>query len=112
MPVEKLSTGVDLYYESQGRGEAVVFIPGTGFAGNVWMETQVEAAVAIAPSYRARPERLRSVHSRQGCLYHRSDGQRRRRIAATFGCALGAYHRAFHGRPHRSLACPKFSRNS
>ena len=42
MPVEELSTGVDLYYESQGRGEAVVFIPGTGFAGNVWMETQAE----------------------------------------------------------------------
>ena len=42
MPVEKLSTGVDLYYESQGGGEAVVFIPGTGFAGNVWMDTQVE----------------------------------------------------------------------
>ena len=30
------------YYESQGRGEAVVFIPGTGFSGNVWTETQVE----------------------------------------------------------------------
>lgn len=42
MPLEKLSTGIDLYYESQGRGEAVVFIPGTGFSGNVWMETQVE----------------------------------------------------------------------
>src|SRR5258708_26486173 len=42
MPLEKLSTGIDLYYESQGRGEAIVFIPGTGFSGNVWMETQVE----------------------------------------------------------------------
>jgi pimeloyl-ACP methyl ester carboxylesterase len=42
MPLEKLSTGIDLYYESQGRGEAVVFLPGTGFSGNVWMETQVE----------------------------------------------------------------------
>lgn len=42
MPVEKLSTGIDLFYEVHGRGEAVVFIPGTGFAGNVWMETQVE----------------------------------------------------------------------
>src|SRR3954469_23026827 len=42
MPVQNLSTGIDLYYESQGRGDAVVFIPGTGFAGNVWMETQVE----------------------------------------------------------------------
>ena len=43
MPVQKLSTGIDLYYESHGGGEAVVFIPGTGFAGNVWMETQVKA---------------------------------------------------------------------
>jgi pimeloyl-ACP methyl ester carboxylesterase len=42
MPLEKISTGIDLYYESQGRGEALVFIPGTGFSGNVWMETQVE----------------------------------------------------------------------
>jgi pimeloyl-ACP methyl ester carboxylesterase len=42
MPVQNLSTGIDLYYESQGRGDAVVFIPGTGFAGNVWVETQVE----------------------------------------------------------------------
>ncbi len=42
MPLEKLSTGIDLYYESQGRGEAIVFIPGTGFSGNVWMETQIE----------------------------------------------------------------------
>ena len=42
MPLEKLSTGIDLYYESQGRGEAIVFIPGTGFSGNVWMETQME----------------------------------------------------------------------
>jgi pimeloyl-ACP methyl ester carboxylesterase len=42
MPLEKLSTGIYLYYESHGRGEAIVFIPGTGFSGNVWMETQVE----------------------------------------------------------------------
>ena len=42
MPLEKISTGIDLYYESHGRGEALVFIPGTGFSGNVWMETQVE----------------------------------------------------------------------
>jgi pimeloyl-ACP methyl ester carboxylesterase len=42
MPIAKLSTGIDLYYESYGRGEALVFIPGTGFAGNVWIESQVE----------------------------------------------------------------------
>ena len=42
MPVAKLSTGINLYYESHGHGEAIVFIPGTGFAGNVWIESQVE----------------------------------------------------------------------
>jgi len=29
MPIAKLSTGINLYYESYGRGEAIVFIPGT-----------------------------------------------------------------------------------
>ena len=40
--MDKISSGIDLYYESHGRGEALVFIPGTGFSGNVWMDTQVE----------------------------------------------------------------------
>jgi hypothetical protein len=42
MPIAKLSSGINLYYESYGRGEAIVFIPGTGFAGNVWIESQAE----------------------------------------------------------------------
>jgi pimeloyl-ACP methyl ester carboxylesterase len=42
MPVAKLSTGIELYYESHGHGEPVVFIPGTGLAGNVWTESQVK----------------------------------------------------------------------
>ena len=42
MSVAKLPTGIDLYYESHGHGDAIVFIPGTGFAGNVWMESQVK----------------------------------------------------------------------
>jgi pimeloyl-ACP methyl ester carboxylesterase len=42
MPIAKLSTGIDLYYESHGHGEPVVFIPGTGFAGNVWIDSQVQ----------------------------------------------------------------------
>ena len=58
MPVVKLSTGIDLYYESHGRGEAIVFIPGTGFAGNVWMETQVEE---LAKFYQV------IVHDPRGC---------------------------------------------
>ncbi len=58
MPVTKLSTGIDLYYESHGDGEAIVFIPGTGFAGNVWMESQVEE---LARSHHV------IVHDPRGC---------------------------------------------
>jgi len=42
MPVGELATGVDIYHEVHGDGEAVFFIPATGLAGNVWDETQVE----------------------------------------------------------------------
>lgn len=41
MPTQRLGTGVDLYYESHGKGEPIVLIPGTGFAGNVWDPFQV-----------------------------------------------------------------------
>jgi pimeloyl-ACP methyl ester carboxylesterase len=41
MPTTKLSTGVDIYYESQGQGEALVFIPATGFSADVWKPYQV-----------------------------------------------------------------------
>jgi pimeloyl-ACP methyl ester carboxylesterase len=58
MPVAKLSSGIDLYYESHGHGEPVVFIPGTGFAGNVWAESQVKE---LARSYRV------IIHDPRGC---------------------------------------------
>lgn len=58
MPVAKLSTGINLYYESHGHGEAIVFIPGTGFAGNVWIESQVEE---LARSHQV------IVHDPRGC---------------------------------------------
>jgi 3-oxoadipate enol-lactonase len=41
MPTQRLSSGIDLYYESHGDGEALVLIPGTGLAGNVWFPSQV-----------------------------------------------------------------------
>jgi pimeloyl-ACP methyl ester carboxylesterase len=41
MPKQRLSTGIDLYYESHGEGEPLVLIPGTGFGGNVWFPSQV-----------------------------------------------------------------------
>ena len=43
MPTVPLNTGIELYYESHGAGEALLFIPATGFAGNVWDKTQVPA---------------------------------------------------------------------
>ncbi len=41
MPVEHLPTGIDLYAECRGEGEALVLIPGTGFGGDVWLPFQV-----------------------------------------------------------------------
>jgi len=43
MPNVKLPTGVDLYYESHGQGEPLVFIPSTAFSGEVWKPFQVPA---------------------------------------------------------------------
>src|SRR6202021_2069013 len=43
MPTQKLTTGIDVYYESHGSGEPVIFVPGTGFSGNVWEPFQVPA---------------------------------------------------------------------
>ena len=58
MPLAKVSTGITLYYESHGRGEPIVFIPGTGFAGNVWIESQVQE---LARSHQV------IVHDPRGC---------------------------------------------
>ncbi len=41
MPTVKLSTGVELYYESHGHGEPLVLIPSTAFSGEVWKPFQV-----------------------------------------------------------------------
>ncbi len=41
MPNVALPTGVDLYYESHGQGEPLVFIPSTAFSGEVWKPFQV-----------------------------------------------------------------------
>jgi len=43
MPKHRISTGIELYYESHGQGEPIVLIPGTAFGGNVWDSSQVPA---------------------------------------------------------------------
>jgi pimeloyl-ACP methyl ester carboxylesterase len=41
MGIAKLSTGVELYYETHGKGETVVLLQGTGFACDVWRDHPV-----------------------------------------------------------------------
>ena len=41
MPVATLPTGVDIYYESHGKGEPLVFIPATGLSCEIWKAFQV-----------------------------------------------------------------------
>lgn len=41
MPSVNLPTGVNLYYETHGSGEALVLIPSTAFSGEVWKPYQV-----------------------------------------------------------------------
>jgi pimeloyl-ACP methyl ester carboxylesterase len=41
VPVQRVSTGIDLYYETHGRGEPLVLVPSTAFGGDVWLSDQV-----------------------------------------------------------------------
>ena len=41
MPNIKLPTGVDLYYESHGKGEPLIFVPSTAYSGEVWKPSQM-----------------------------------------------------------------------
>lgn len=44
MPNVKLPTGVDLYYERNGRGEPLVLVPSTAFSCEVWKPSQLPLA--------------------------------------------------------------------
>jgi hypothetical protein len=47
MPNVKLPTGVDLYYESHGHGEALIFVPSTAYSGEVWKPSQMPLASSL-----------------------------------------------------------------
>jgi pimeloyl-ACP methyl ester carboxylesterase len=47
MPNVKLPTGVDLYYESHGRGEPLIFVPSTAYSGEVWKPSQMPLADSL-----------------------------------------------------------------
>ncbi|HWP58037.1 MAG TPA: alpha/beta hydrolase [Candidatus Acidoferrales bacterium] len=58
MPSVNLPTGANLYYESYGRGEALVLIPSTAFSGEVWKPYQVPG---LSPSLNL------IIHDPRGC---------------------------------------------
>ena len=47
MPNVNLPTGVDLYYESHGRGEPLILVPSTAFSGEVWKPWQMPLADSL-----------------------------------------------------------------
>src|ERR1051325_7714343 len=47
MPNIKLSTGVDLYYETHGQGEPLIFVPSTAYSGEVWKPSQMPLADSL-----------------------------------------------------------------
>ena len=47
MPNVKLPTGVDLYYESHGQGEPLIFVPSTAYSGEVWKPSQMPLARSL-----------------------------------------------------------------
>src|ERR671925_2053801 len=47
MPIVKLPTGVDLYYESHGRGEPLILVPSTAYSGEVWKPSQMPLAESL-----------------------------------------------------------------
>jgi len=42
-----LPTGVDLYYETHGRGEPLIFVPSTAYSGEVWKASQMPLANSL-----------------------------------------------------------------
>jgi 3-oxoadipate enol-lactonase len=47
MPNVELPTGVDLYYESHGRGEPLILVPSTAYSGEVWKPSQMPLAESL-----------------------------------------------------------------
>lgn len=47
MPNVRIPTGVDLYYESHGRGEPLIFVPSTAYSGEVWKPSQMPLAQSL-----------------------------------------------------------------
>jgi len=110
MPNVKLPTGVDLYYESHGQGEPLIFVPSTAYSGEVWKPSQMPLARSLNIVF----------HDPRGC--GRSVANQNvytiEQMAADI-CAngssknfLGASFRSLHGRADCALCDAKLSGTS
>ena len=111
MPNVKLPTGVDLYYETHGSGEPLIFVPSTAYSGEVWKPSQMPLANSLNIDF-SRSARLRPIGGDAVCLHHRADGPGHRRDDGSFEAACGAFDRPLHGRAHRVVAGAELSRQS
>ena len=111
MPNVKLPTGVDLYYESHGQGEPLIFVPSTAYSGEVWKPSQMPLAQSLNIVF----------HDPRGCgrsdcrakrLHHRTDGCRHRCANGSSENFLGASFRSLHGRTDCALPDAKLSGTS
>ena len=70
MPNIKLPTGVDLYYETHGQGEPLIFVPSTAYSGEVWKPSQMPLAQSLNIIF-SRSARLRPFGGDAERLHHR-----------------------------------------
>ena len=108
MPNVKLPTGVDLYYESHGQGEPLIFVPSTAFSGEVWKPSQMPLAQSLNIVFHHPRGCGRSIASSKR-LHHRADGRRYRRANGSSENFLGPSSGSLHGRADCALSHTKFT---
>ena len=110
MPNIKLPTGVDLYYETHGQGEPLIFVPSTAYSGEVWKPSQMPLAQSLNiifhdPRGCGRSVATQSVYTIEQMALD---------IVALMDhlkLACGASDRPFDGRPDRAFAGRELSRS-
>ena len=111
MPNVKLPTGVDLFYETHGQGEPLIFVPSTAYSGEVWKPWQMPLASSLNlifhdPRGCGRSTPTQEVYTIEqmaldivALMDHLKD-------------SIGAFYRPLHGRAHRAVAGAELSRQS
>ena len=108
MPNVKLPTGVDLYYETHGQGEPLIFVPSTAYSGEVWKPSQMPLASSLRLIFHDPRGCGRSVATQQVYTIEqmaldivRADGPLEPSVCAS--------HRSLDGRADRAVTGAKLS---